>query len=68
MSNIFDDVVRAVNDARSAQLAVDHNVGKMVKLISGRLRTSKAWGSDLAELKRELRDFNMTTEQWKETK
>lgn len=71
MSNIFDDVNQAITAARMAQRAADQAAADMAKLLVGRLRfVSKEGGwagtRALANLKKELRDFNIHTGQWKQ--
>lgn len=62
--NPFDDVRVAVDNARAQIRAVDSIATAMVRLLVGRLRCcTDGWA--LAALKRELRDFDMTTKRWK---
>lgn len=64
MSNIFDDMLAAVADARTTLRAADHIADGIARLLVGRLRNGVS-GYTLAKLKHELRDFNMTTKTWK---
>jgi hypothetical protein len=64
MTNVFDDMRRALSEAREIQSAADTNAGQMAQMIKGRLHHVAPW--ILKDLKRELRDFNLTTGQWKE--
>lgn len=63
MDNAFDEMSRAVQQARDIDRAVDSQLNSMADLLRGRLR--KVGPDYLAELKRELRDFNMQTRRWK---
>ena len=57
----FKDVETAVNETRTAQMAVDAQAGAMARLLVGRLRNlDPNWqnGRALKALKRELRDFD----------
>lgn len=70
MNNIFDEVRAAVRAAELAQRAADQAALDMAKLLVGRLRSvsSNNLYSEtriLVALKRELRDFNSVTRQWK---
>lgn len=61
----FDDVTRAVNEARNTLQSVDHHVEQMAKLIAGRLRAADVSQHTLRQLKKELRDYNPHTGKWK---
>ena len=65
MSNPFDQVRQAVIDARTQLRAADSVAGSMASLLRGRLRNVDD-RYVLAALKRELRDFNLTTKTWKD--
>lgn len=65
MSNPFDQVRQAVIDARTQLRAADSVAGSMASLLCGRLRNVYD-PYVLAALKRELRDFNLTTKTWKD--
>ena len=64
MSNAFDTMRAAVSEARMVMDAADNMAPRIAQLLPGRLR--KCWIGDLRALKRELRDFDMTTGQWKD--
>lgn len=64
MSNVFDDMRRAVQEAEQTMRAADNVAGHMANILRGRLRQVSS-GYVLADLKRELRDFDMTTKEWK---
>jgi hypothetical protein len=56
----------AVEEAKSVLYRVDVLTENMLRMIAGRLRGNKRIsGYILSELKRELRDFNIHTKQWK---
>lgn len=69
---LFNEVQQALDRARAADYAVNEHTKEMVKLVQGRLRraySANATYSDLQllrALKRELRDFDMTTGRWKD--
>jgi hypothetical protein len=70
MSNPFDEVRTAVSNAESQLQAADSAALSMAQLLVGRLRhvqSSGHWAgtSALRKLKKELRDFDMTTGEWK---
>lgn len=65
MSNPFDDVRTAVQQAREQLQAADGVAGNMAYLLRGRLRCVDS-KYDLAALKKELHDFNAVTGKWKE--
>lgn len=67
MSNPFDEIRWAVQAAREQLAAVDAQTGKMAGLLVGRLRHVDA-PEALRDLKRELRDFDMTTGKWKKVR
>lgn len=62
--NKFDEMRSAVQEAEATMRAADSVALSMVRLLVGRLRKC---GNNylLGHLKRELRDFNMTTNTWK---
>ena len=64
MDNPWDEMRRAVSVARELQKAVQDSSGSMGALLVGNLRHCRI--GDLCKLKRELRDFDMTTGKWKE--
>lgn len=63
MDNPWDEVMSAMAEARELNYACDRNATSMAKLIQGRLRQVDSWV--LQKLKRELRDFNSQTKEWK---
>jgi hypothetical protein len=60
----FDDFSQAVQNAKEDVRRGDEAVQQLCKLAAGRLRSAGVSGYVLAELKRELRDFNMVTKDW----
>lgn len=66
MSNPFDDIRSAVQQARELNRACDQQANTLADLLEGRLQHVST--CRLTKLKRELRDFNMHTGRWKETK
>lgn len=65
MSNAWDDMNAAINDARSKISAADGVVSSMARMIAGRLRKAEVSRSVLTALKKELADYNMHTGKWK---
>lgn len=65
MTNAFDDVRAAVEQAQAQLRAADMVATNMASLLRGRLRKVENVGF-LAQLKRELHDFNIQTGKWKE--
>lgn len=61
--NPFDEMRRAVQESKEIMRAADVVAGDAARLIVGRLRHCSS--GTLEQLKRELRDFNMQTGQWK---
>ncbi len=63
----IEDVRQAVTEAKSAFYLADQNTEAMVGLIVGRLHHVKSYRGRraLSDLKRELRDFNIHTGEWK---
>jgi hypothetical protein len=64
VDNIFDTMRAAVAEARLTMVAANEMARKIAPLLRGRLRECS--GDDLAALKRDLRDFNLTTHRWKD--
>lgn len=60
----WDDFRLAFRDARSTMDQADAAANDMADMLDGRLR--KVSGYKLAKLKRQLRDFNIHTGEWKE--
>ncbi len=63
MENAFDTMRAAVEEARRTMQAADVMACRIAPLLCGKLR--HCLSSDLRELKRELRDFNIHTGEWK---
>jgi len=57
MENPFDEMRRAINNA------ADNAANSIVDLLDGRLRQVSPYR--LAKIKKQLRDFNMHTKEWK---
>ena len=69
MTTIFEDMVAAIEEAELTLRAADSVAENMAKMLVGRLRkASQFWhgAQAVADLKRELRDFNIQTHQWKD--
>jgi len=62
MSNIFDDMRAAMRDARTTLAAADSVAEELGRMLVGRLNRCNTW--TLRRLKRELRNFNITTGRW----
>lgn len=62
----FWEMRKAVKQAQDTICMCERYVREMADLCAGRLRLSRASHYTLRALKRELRDFNMTTGVWKE--
>lgn len=62
--NCFDEMRRAVESAEMQLRAADRASTDMARLLRGRLRKVDS-PHVLAELKRELKDFNIQTKEWK---
>lgn len=60
----WDDFRQAFNTARNTMNQADSVANEMADMLDGRLR--KVSGYRLEKLKRQLRDFNMHTGQWKD--
>lgn len=63
--NVFDEMTQAMDEAALRMRAADDVADRMAKMLIGRLRRVNS-GYALANLKRELRDFNMQTRTWSE--
>lgn len=61
----FDEMIDAVKEAETTQRIADGQINRMAGLISGKLRACSVWHGTLRELKRELKNFNMATGQWR---
>lgn len=68
MDNAWDEMKRALAQARAANMAADSHAEDMAILLVGRLRNIKSHSGvrALARLKRELRDFDLRTNIWKQ--
>lgn len=62
-ANPWDVITAALRDARYVDDAIKRHASAMARFLAGRLRSADP--SDLRALKRELRDFDMTTGRWK---
>lgn len=62
MDNPFDEMKRAVQQARETKLAVEQQANSMAALLAGNLRGVDSWY--LKKLKQELRGYNMHTGRW----
>lgn len=63
MENPFDEMRRAINQARAINNAADNAANSIVDLLDGRLRQVSPYR--LSKIKKQLRDFNMHTKEWK---
>ena len=64
------EVLQALADAKTTLQRADSVATDLLKLLRGRLRhvgTDYTSRTALADLKRELRDFNITTRRWNKT-
>ncbi len=61
----YDEMCQAVAAGKRTISLGDIAVRSLAKLLVGRLKIAKVPGDVLAELKRELRDFNINTNSWK---
>ena len=64
MSNVFDNMREALATARDVQNAADENATAMARMLVGRLQRINS-AEVLRKLKKELRDFDMTTGKWR---
>lgn len=62
--NVFDQMREAMEEARRQMRAADDSATKMAEMVVGRLSKVDSV-TTLRKLKRELRDFDMTTGQWR---
>lgn len=60
----LDEMRQAVQEARNVLSAADDVADDMARLLRGRLKKVSPYV--LAQLKRELKNFNIHTSQWKE--
>lgn len=63
MSNVYDTMRQAMKEAKAQLDAADEVASQLAAMLCGRLR--KVHSSYARALKRELRDFDMTTGRWK---
>ncbi len=70
MSNIWDDIRRAVEQSKETLRAADDVTADMIRLAAPRLRSVDAsdWRNRdaLKAMKKQLRDFDMVTGKWKD--
>jgi len=59
MDNPFDEITRALDQARSVQRVCDRASGDLARILRGQLKFVPDY--ILKDLKRELRDFNIHT-------
>ena len=64
MNNPWDEVRAALSAARDVNAACDANANSMASIIVGRLRHVGSYRV-LAELKKELRDYDAGKKRWK---
>jgi hypothetical protein len=67
----YDEMFKAIEEAKQTISIAETQAHNMAKFLVGRLRmVNRAgyWGEHdtLCKLKRELRDFNITTRRWKD--
>jgi len=60
----FNEMDAAVSEAKATVARMDNYLNSMADMMDGRLR--KISGHRLAKLKRQLRKFNIHTNQWRE--
>lgn len=68
MSLTYHDIEQARIDAQQTLAKADQATRQAAQLIKGRLRSAGVPSWVLEELKRELKDYNMHTGQWRERK
>jgi len=61
----FHEAVEAINGAQQTIRNSNYLLRQVASLLRNRLRSAGIGVGDLVELKKELRDFNMTTCTWK---
>lgn len=62
-----DEAMAIMRDARNTRRATEDYANELAAFLCGRLRAYNVSPYRLEELKRELRDYNITTMSWKET-
>ena len=65
MAITWQQMTGAVADAQETIRIADSRVNKMAHMISGKLRSADVTPHALRQLKRELKNFNMQTSEWK---
>jgi len=63
MANLYDDVRTIIRQHRDLQQALENNAYALGELMQDNLRMLRA--GQLRRIKRELRNFDMTTGSWK---
>lgn len=58
-----DELRKAINEAEQTFRSADALAIQLARLLKGRLRLVSPWLA--ADIKRELRDFNIQTQKWK---
>jgi len=66
--NTWDDMKRAINDAKTIIRTADGYAADMARIIVGHLRSCRVSADTLSTLKRELRDWDMHRATWKDKK
>lgn len=61
----FNQMAEAVEQAHSTIRRADMVAGQMARILKGRLRTASIPHHVLCDLKKELKDYNMHTGEWK---
>ena len=62
----FEEMEKAISDAKYHIRLADNFTGQMAKMIAGKLRANNVSGYTLQKLKKELKKFNMHTMDWKD--
>lgn len=62
----WSEMNNAVNEAMTVMDRADTFVGQMARMIVGKLKSGNVSDYTLRMLKKELRDFNMKTDRWKD--
>ena len=63
MNNPFDELERAIREAKEAQRACEIHADSMACLLAGNMRSVSSY--HLRRLKKELSSYNMHTGRWK---
>lgn len=64
MSNAFDQIHEAIEQAKIVNRTCDRQAEKLAQLLDGRLRHVTSW--TLKSLKKQLENYNMRTGKWKD--